>query len=265
MANEKTVSPIPPASSANVHFGATLVYEHARYERTRRVLRWMITNIAWRFLARIDYEQISGLEYLPRSGPAILMINHIAFVDPIVVLGNLPRNVVPLAKAEVYRIPLWGIFPKLWNVIPVHRQELDRRALESALRVLRAGEIILIAPEATRHDALGEAREGVAYLGHKSGAPIIPVAIENTEGYPTLVGPWNAHKPRAYFRLGPAFRYKPWAGRLPRERLRLMTDEALYQLAAILPEARRGHYANLGLATMDTIERVETRSGHAAG
>ncbi len=265
MANEETVSPNPSArSTAEVRGREPAVYDHARYERTRRVLRWMITNIAWRFLARIDYNQVSGLEYLPATGPAILMINHIAFVDPIVVLGNLPRNVVPLAKAEVYKIPGWGIFPKLWNVIPVHRQELDRRALEHALRVLKAGEIILIAPEASRHDALGEAREGVAYLGHKSGAPILPVAIENTEGYPTLVGPWNKNKPKAYFQLGSAFRYKPWTGRLPRERLRLMTDEALYQLAAILPERRRGHYANLDRATMDTIERVETRAGHAA-
>lgn len=264
MANEDTVSSTPSTHPAALPTARSHVYEHARYERTRRVLRWMIDNIAWRFLARLDYERIGGLEYLPPTGPAILMINHIAFVDPIVVLGNLPRNVVPLAKAEVYRIPGWGIFPKLWNVIPVHRAELDRRALERALQVLAAGEVILMAPEATRHDALGEAREGVAYLGHKSGAPIIPVAIENTAGYPTLVGPWNRNKPRAYFRLGPAFRYKPLPGRLPRERLRLMTDEALYQLAAILPENRRGHYADLSLASMDTIERVETRPGYAS-
>ena len=264
MANEKMVTPRPAARAASHDAGRAAAYDHARYERTRRVLRWMIDNIAWRFLARLDDNRIGGLEYLPPTGPAILMINHIAFVDPIVVLGNLPRNVVPLAKAEVYRIPVWGIFPKLWNVIPVHRAELDRRALERALQVLAAGEVILLAPEATRHDALGEAREGVAYLGHKSGAPILPVAVENTAGYPTLVGPWNRQKPKAYFRIGPAFRYKPFAGRLPRERLRLMTDEALYQLAALLPEHRRGHYANLHQATMETIEPVETRPGHGA-
>src|SRR5205085_2600621 len=173
------------------------------------------TNIGWRFMCRIDYSRISGLENLPATGPAILMINHIAFIDPIVVLGNLPRNVVPLAKAEVYKIPVWGIFPWLWNVIPVNREELDRRVLERALQVLNAGEVILLAPEATRHPALEQAREGVAYLGHKSGAAIIPVAIESTRGYPTLVGPWNAKLPGAYFRLGRGFRYKPTNGRLP--------------------------------------------------
>jgi len=102
-------------------------YDHARREPVRRVLRWMTTHIGWRFLARIDTARITGLENLPPAGPAILMINHIAFIDPVIVLGNLPRNIVPLAKAEVYRYPVWGIFPRLWDVIPVHREELDRR------------------------------------------------------------------------------------------------------------------------------------------
>ena len=80
-------------------------YDHARHEPVRRALRWAIDNIAWRFLARIDQARISGLEHLPATGPAILMINHIAFIDPIVVLGNLPRNIVPMAKAEVKKYP----------------------------------------------------------------------------------------------------------------------------------------------------------------
>lgn len=233
---------------------ATRGYDHARLEPTRRRLRWLITNIGWRFLARIDYGRITGLEHLPARGPAILMINHIAFLDPIVVLGNLPRNIVPMAKVEVHRYPIWGYFTRQWDVIDVHRDELDRRALEKSLAVLAAGEVILIAPEATRHPALAEAKPGVAYIGYRSGAPIIPVAVANTTGYPTLVGPWNGHQPGAYFRLGRPFRFKPWAGRLPRERLRQMADEAMYVLAAMLPEHQRGHYADLARATTDTLE-----------
>lgn len=260
MANENLASTTPnTGANTGAHRSAHaapggLSYDHARHERVRGVLRWLITNIGFRFLARIDYARVAGLEYLPPAGPAILMINHIAYIDPIVVLGNLPRNVVPLAKAEVYRIPVWGPFTRLWNVIPVHRDELDRRALERALHVLAAGELILMAPEATRHESLGPAREGVAYLGYKSGAPVIPVAVEDTSGYPTLMGPWNARKPGAWFRLGRPFRYKPLPGRLPRERLRQMTDEAMYQLSALLPERRRGHYARLDQATTETIE-----------
>jgi len=247
MNQESAVRPLKPESGNRL-------YDHARHERVRRALRWAITHIGWRVFARLDQARIAGLEHLPASGPAILMINHIAFIDPILVLGNLPRNIVPLAKMEVYRIPVWGVFPWLWGVIPVRRAELDRRALERALAVLRAGEVILIAPEAHRHSALERGLEGVAYLGYKSGAPVVPVAVEGTPGYPTLVGPWNATKPGAHFRLGRPFRFKPVYGRLPRERLRQMTDEAMYALAAMLPEHRRGYYSDLSKATIETIE-----------
>ena len=72
-------------------------------------------------------------------------------------------------------------------------------------RLLAEGSLSCVLP-------LTQAREGVAYLGYKSGAPIIPVAVEDTPGYPALMGPWNRHKPGAYFRLG---RPVPCAPRAP--------------------------------------------------
>jgi 1-acyl-sn-glycerol-3-phosphate acyltransferase len=226
-------------------------YNHARHAPMRRALRWLISNIGWRFLAKI--ERVAGVENLPATGPAILMINHIAFVDPIVVLGNLPRNVVPLAKIEVYALPFIGLFPRLWGVIPVRRGEVDRRAVEQALAVLRAGEVVLVAPEATRSPALREAKEGIAYLAYKSGAPIVPVAVEGTEGVIKL-GIKRPADPGAVVRLGVPFCFKPMTGRPSHAALRQMTDEAMYRLAAMLPEPRRGFYADLSKATTDYIE-----------
>ena len=227
-------------------------YHHARYEPTRRVLRWLITNVGWRFLAKV--ERVEGTENLPLTGPAILMINHIAFVDPIVVLGNLPRNVVPLAKIEVYNLPVIGIIPRLWNVIPVRRGEVDRRALEQALAVLKAGEIVLAAPEGHRSPALQEGKEGIAYLAYKSGAPVVPVAVEGTEGV-IKFGLKRPADPGAIVRLGQPFCFKTMTGRPSRAALRQMTDEAMYRLAAMLPEHRRGFYADLSKATMEYIEK----------
>ena len=225
-------------------------YNHASHEPVRRVLRWLITNIGFRWLAKLD--RIEGLEHLPPTGPAILMINHIAFIDPIVVLGNLPRNIVPMAKVEAYAYPIWGIFPHLWDVIPVRRGEVDREALMKALAVLKAGEIVLVAPQGTRQPALSQAKEGIAYLAHKSGAPIIPIAIEGTKGFPSLSKKrWS--EPGVVVTLGKPFRFKPVTGRLPREALRQMTDEAMYRLAAMLPEHRRGYYSDLSKATSEHI------------
>ena len=214
-------------------------YDHARLERRRRILRWMIRELGFRFLVKV--ERLEGLEHFPAAGPAILMINHIAFVDPVVVLGLLPRNVVPMAKIEVYDYPLVGIFPQLWEVIPVRRGELDRRALRQALEVLAAGQVVLMAPEGTRHPALQQGREGIAYLASRAGVPVIPVAVEGTEGFPSLSRRrWRG--PGARVAVGRPFRFHE-RPRLARDDLRRMTDEAMGVLAGMLPERRRGVYS----------------------
>jgi 1-acyl-sn-glycerol-3-phosphate acyltransferase len=228
-------------------------YDHEALDGRRRVLHWMIRNIGFRVL--LKYKGADGLENLPISSAAILMINHIAFVDPVVVMGSLPRMIVPMAKIEAYNVPIWGIFPRLWRVIPVSRGELDRKALRMALEVLAAGEIILVAPEGTRGKSLGQGKEGVAYLAVKSAAPVIPVAIEGTEGFPSIY-PLGWQREGAFVRIGQPFRYRSIEGKIDRERLRLMTDEAMYVLASMLPVERRGVYRDLGQATKHTIEFV---------
>jgi 1-acyl-sn-glycerol-3-phosphate acyltransferase len=226
-------------------------YDHSHWERNRRFLRFLIRVIGFNFLVHL--ESVAGLENIPPKGPAIMMINHIAFVDPIVVLHVVPRHIVPMAKVEVYNYPLIGIFPRMWGVIPVRREEFDRRAIQGALDILRAGEIILVAPEATRSPQLQQGKEGVAYLASRSGAPIIPVAIEGTEGFPTL--PWRQRwqGPKVQVRFGRPFCYHAGKEQRLRDQLRQMTDEAMYLLAAMLPEHRRGVYADLSQATQETL------------
>ena len=230
-------------------------YDHARLESRRRILRWLLKNVGFTLFAKLDH--VEGLENIPVKGPAILMINHIAFIDPIVVLHVMPRNIVPLAKIEVYDYPIVGIFPRLWKVIPVRREEVDRRAVQQVLEVLGAGQIVLVAPEGTRAAQLSRAREGIAYLSSRSGAPIVPVAVEGTVGFPAVRFFSPAWKtPGAVVKFGKAFRFRPQLRRPDRDQLRQMTDEAMYILAAMLPEHRRGYYGDLSQATQETIEWV---------
>jgi 1-acyl-sn-glycerol-3-phosphate acyltransferase len=227
-------------------------YHHADYETRRRFLRFLLRTVGFTFLAKMD--RVEGLENIPPSGPAILMINHIAFIDPIVVLHVAPRNIVPLAKIEVYNYPLVGLIPKLWGVIPVRREEVDRHAIQQVMEVLRAGEIVLVAPEGTRNPFLQRAKEGIAYLASRAGSPIIPVAIEGTPGFPALrfTQPWKG--PGARVQFGRPFHYRREFRHANHSDLRKMTDEAMYVLAAMLPEQRRGAYADLSQASQDTIE-----------
>jgi 1-acyl-sn-glycerol-3-phosphate acyltransferase len=229
-------------------------YDHSRFEFRRRLMRLLLRMIGFTVLVKVDH--VEGVEKVPAIGPAILMINHINFVDPFVVLHVLPRNIVPMAKVEVYSYPIVGIFPRIYGVIPVQREELDRRAVKGALEVLKAGEIILVAPEAHRGPQLRMGKEGVAYLATRANVPIVPVAIDGTVGFPSfpLLPRWR--EPGANIRFGDPFRFKSSDPRPGRELLRLMTDEAMYILAAMLPEYRRGVYADLSLATRETIELI---------
>ena len=79
------------------------------------------------------------------------------------------------------------------------------------------------------------------------------MAIEGSEGFPTL--PFNERwrGPGVQVRFGRPFCFRAGQERLRHDRLRQMTDEAMYILAAMLPEQRRGVYADLSQATQDTL------------
>jgi 1-acyl-sn-glycerol-3-phosphate acyltransferase len=226
-------------------------YDHAHFQTRRRFLRFLIARIGFTLLTKLD--RVEGLENIPAHGPAIIMINHIAFVDPIAVMHVLPRNIIPMAKVEVYNYPLIGIFPRIWGVIPVRREEVDRQAIRQALDILNAGELVLVAPEGTRHDQLQDAKEGVAFLASRSGVPVIPTAIDGSIGFPAFRTHARWHEPGIVIRFGRPFRYKNNLEHPNRDQLRQMTDEAMYVLAALLPEHRRGEYADLSKATQETI------------
>ncbi len=240
------------AQSLDNRHRKTSGYNHAEWETKRNFLRWLLRVIGIPLLIRVD--SVAGVENVPTEGRAILMLNHISFIDPFVVADPLPRNLVALAKVEVYNYPVVGIIPKLLGVIPVKRDEVDRQAVQSCLEVLRADEMILLAPEGTRGPALREGLEGVAYLASRSGAPVVPVAVNNTEGFPALRYTKRWRQPGSHVRFGRPFQYNADLRRAKAQSLRQMTDEAMYVLAGMLPEHRRGYYADLSKATQETFE-----------
>jgi 1-acyl-sn-glycerol-3-phosphate acyltransferase len=227
-------------------------YHHEQWRLKRRFLRFLIRTIALTLLIKLD--GVEGLENIPDSGPALIFINHIAFVDPIIAIHVTPRDLVPMAKIEVYEYPVIGIFPKLWGVIPVRREEFDRRAVQQAIEILRAGELVLVAPEGTRREALFRGKEGVAYIATKCDVPVVPMAIRDSVGFPAFRTAARWRGPAAQVKIGKPFRFRKGAGRPDRQELRQMTDESMYILASLLPENLRGVYSDLSQATQDTIE-----------
>jgi 1-acyl-sn-glycerol-3-phosphate acyltransferase len=120
-----------------------------------------------------------GAEQVPRHGPVLIAANHQSLLDPPLIGAIAPRPLWFLAKAELFRIPLFGPFIARLHARPVRREGADAGALRTALRVLADGGALLVFPEGTRgtEGRLGPAKAGAGMLAVMSGAPVVPAYI----------------------------------------------------------------------------------------
>jgi len=209
-----------------------------------------LLRLLMRLLLRFE---ITGVNRIPLTGPVVVVINHIAFLDPVLVLDCIPRRIVPMVKIEAAKSPVWRHFINLYGAIPVRRGQLDIQAFKDALRILKQGGLILLAPEGTRSRThrLQPARDGAVMLALRSQATIVPIGVTGTH---RIKEHWLKFKrPPVRMRVGAPFRLQPpdsGAGRRPsRQEISAMTREIMYRLAALLPPEYRGVYSNLDEAT----------------
>jgi 1-acyl-sn-glycerol-3-phosphate acyltransferase len=142
------------------------------------------------FLMVLFRPKVKGLRHVPGSGPVIIASNHLSFSDSIFMPLVVPRKVTFLAKSEYFTSPgPKGLLKKITFIalgqVPVDRSggRRSEAALITGLKVLAEGKCLGIYPEGTRSPdgRLYKGRTGIARLAIESGAPIIPVAMFNTE------------------------------------------------------------------------------------
>ena len=142
------------------------------------------------FLMILFRPKVKGLRHVPGSGPVIIASNHLSFSDSIFMPLVVPRKVTFLAKSEYFTSPgPKGLLKKITFIalgqVPVDRSggRRSEAALITGLKVLAEGKCLGIYPEGTRSPdgRLYKGRTGIARLAIESGAPIIPVAMFNTE------------------------------------------------------------------------------------
>ncbi len=214
-------------------------FTHYRPSLIRRVLTFAMHVVV---KATLNLK-IAGIENIPITGPAILISNHISFLDPVLVVGMLPRPVIPMSKIENLEDKIIGPLARAFDAFPVLRGEVDRQALHTALHVLEAGLPLWISPEGTRSSSgqLQRGLGGLAFIATRSGAPLVPLAFTGTAQF--------KHNLRRFKRtnvnlvIGPAFYLGKGQPHARREALTQMTDEAMRQIARLLPPDMRGAYA----------------------
>jgi 1-acyl-sn-glycerol-3-phosphate acyltransferase len=226
-------------------------------ERLDGHLTPLIRSVAFgaRTIARaITRVRVEGaIDNIPKEGPVILAANHASNADA-VILGawlteRLGRRIHWLGKKEMFDWPIVGWVFRNGGVHPVDRASADVEAFRLAERVLEEGHILMIFPEGTRSPTgeLQKPKDGLAMIALRSGAPIVPIGIGNTD----RVWPKGRTLPRpgghATMRIGRPFRP---ADELPESLDRksakaAATDLIMRRIAAELPPRQRGPYGEV--------------------
>ena len=239
-----------------------------RYRLLRRLAQILLSV----FYRRLE---VVGLERVPPRAPLLVIANHQnALIDPMLLLAALPRRLVPIAKAPLFRHPLISPFLHLAGAIPVHRRQdagtempdpvRNQAMYSAAVGALRGGDAVLIFPE-------GVSQPEPRLLPLRSGAARMVVAAE-AEGIHPVVLPVGLvyHQPEV-FRAGWALVLigRPIETRVPAQLMatapesavRGLTDAMDAALRTLIVEARDRDTLRL-VELADRIWRADTNEPH---
>jgi 1-acyl-sn-glycerol-3-phosphate acyltransferase len=149
-----------------------------------RFLAFVLTHVVYRFKVR-------GEQHIPTAGAAVLVCNHVSFVDAVLLMAASPRPIRFIMDYRIFATPVLGRLFKLVKAIPIAPQREDpvayERAFAQARQVLAEGDLLCIFPEGaiTRDGSLGEFKGGVMKLlqGHAAPSlPVVPMALTGLWG-----------------------------------------------------------------------------------
>jgi 1-acyl-sn-glycerol-3-phosphate acyltransferase len=210
----------------------------------KSISRWFMNNairVGTDILCRIDKQDF---DKVPANGPLIVVTNHIGSLEvPLMFVHLQPRKMIGLAKIETWDKKFMGWLFDLWEAIPVRRGEADLDAIRACLDVLKAGNILAIAPEGTRsyHGRLLRGQPGMVMIALRSGAPLLPIAHWGGEDFGANLK--KLKRTPFHVRVGRQFTVNMNGERVTSEIRQEIADEIMCQIAALMPEEYHGEYA----------------------
>jgi len=151
-----------------------------------RFVAWVVSRCMYRFKVRGD-------AHIPEAGAAILVCNHVSFIDAVLLMAASPRPICFVMDHRIFRMPVLGGLFRLARAIPIAPRHEDAAAYEAAFeqaaKVLRAGDLLAIFPEGglTRDGQLQPFKGGIMKILERAAAdgvapPVVPVALINLWG-----------------------------------------------------------------------------------
>jgi 1-acyl-sn-glycerol-3-phosphate acyltransferase len=211
-------------------------------------LRWIMRTLTRGYL--VGLFRVEGREHFPISGGVLVCPNHASTIDPPMVPAFLPRgDSWSMAKAEYFEkrnFTNW-LFTR-YHAFPVVRHSADRRALKRASDLLREGHVLVVYPEGTRVETGGleHGEPGAGFLGQKLQPAVVPVALVGTRECFPKGARWPRRVPVRMI-TGRPFHLavtRADGSKVPPQEA---TDAIMLSIAEMLPEDRRGKYADLEL------------------
>ncbi|HEX5355912.1 MAG TPA: MFS transporter [Aquabacterium sp.] len=148
-----------------------------------------IVRLVMLFVTRIVYRlKVRGDENLPTDGAAILVCNHVSFVDAVILGVCSPRPMIFLMDHRIFKTPGMGWFFRAVKAIPIAPQKEDpqayERAFERARQVLNEGELLCLFPEGaiTKNGQMQPFKPGIMKILETNPVPVIPSALHNLWG-----------------------------------------------------------------------------------
>lgn len=134
-----------------------------------------------RVLVRIVYRyEVIGEENVPEDGNLIIISNHRSFLDPVFMLASVKRRrIIPVAKEELFKIPVLRFLMKKLEVIPINRDNPGLSTIKSIIAQIKKGRALGIYPEGTRADkgTFLPAKPGVTLFMTKTKSTVLPMSI----------------------------------------------------------------------------------------
>jgi 1-acyl-sn-glycerol-3-phosphate acyltransferase len=192
---------------------------------------------------------VDGLHKVPKTGPVLVVGNHIATLDPPLTGALIKRfDVHYMAKSEYFEKRWQRWLFSGYNAFPVVRHSPDRTSLKQALAILRRGHVLMMYPEGTRSTDLQMHRPyaGAGFLARKSAVPIVPVAVWGSEGVLPTGASWPRHDSDVHIRFGDPFflpERNPDGTPMSHQQ---SADHMMSRVAAMLPEKYRGVFGEGG-------------------
>jgi 1-acyl-sn-glycerol-3-phosphate acyltransferase len=200
----------------------------------------LIANIVILITTRF---KIQGKEKIPFQGPLLIVANHLSVGDPVLIGSHMGRQVIFMAKEELFRNRFNAYFVSHFGAFPVCRGASNRQALRLANQILKEGKVLGMFPEGQRSSGSGliPAFLGSALIAYHNRIPILPIGISGSEqirGYR-----WILSRPRVNMNIGQPFYLPNLGGSLNRKQLEELTDVIMKHIVDLLPEVYHGQYS----------------------